>query len=178
MKIVLDSPPPAPEWPKTIELRPFDRRRHKRALWAADEGAFQDHYGYIPTSFDSWWDEIDDLGQYQPEHWYIAWDGDEIAGLCLCDLGREDDPDLGWVNELSVRRPLAQAGPRAGALLHALGELYGKGIKKVGLNADSQNLTGAIRLYERAGMSPVRQFDLYVRELRPARDLRITELSV
>lgn len=43
--------------------------------------------------------------------------------------------------------------------------------RRVVLNADSQNLTGVIRLYTRAGMRPVEQYNTYQLELRPGIEL-------
>jgi mycothiol synthase len=36
---------------------------------------------------------------------------------------------------------------------------------------DASSLTGATRLYEKAGMRVLRQFDNYEKELRPGRDV-------
>jgi len=36
---------------------------------------------------------------------------------------------------------------------------------------DAENVTGALRLYEKAGMRPARRGDLYELLLRPGRDL-------
>jgi len=47
----------------------------------------------------------------------------------------------------------------------------------VRLDADSQNLTGALRVCERARMRVVRQFVTYEKELRPGIDLTTRELS-
>jgi mycothiol synthase len=44
----------------------------------------------------------------------------------------------------------------------------------VELGVDSQNLTGATRLYEKAGMQIKRQYDQYEIELRPGRELSKT----
>ncbi|MEX2236249.1 MAG: GNAT family N-acetyltransferase [Dehalococcoidia bacterium] len=177
LDIVMDSPPPAPIWLEGIELRPFDPDTQARDVWEADEEAFQDHYGHVTGNFETWWSFVTDTGEMQPERWYIPWEGDQIAGVCLCTVGREGDPNFGWVNDLAVRRPWRKKGLGLALLHHAFGEFYRQGIKKVGLSADSQNLTGAIRLYERAGMSMVRQFDSYEIELRPGRDMRTTALS-
>jgi len=46
----------------------------------------------------------------------------------------------------------------------------------VRLDADSQSLTGALRVYERAGMRVVRQFVTYEKVLRPGIDLATREL--
>ena len=56
-------------------------------------------------------------------------------------------------------------------LHHAFGEFYRRGTYKVGLGVDSQNLTGATRLYERAGMHIARQYIGYEKELRTGVEL-------
>ncbi len=56
-------------------------------------------------------------------------------------------------------------------MLHeAFGEFYRRGKRKVGLGVDSESPTRATRLYERAGMHVVRQFDQYQKELRAGRN--------
>jgi len=51
MAIELEQPPPAPEWPESLEPRPFERE-HVRAFWAADDEAFQDERGYESEPFE------------------------------------------------------------------------------------------------------------------------------
>jgi ribosomal protein S18 acetylase RimI-like enzyme len=50
-------------------------------------------------------------------------------------------------------------------LLHAFGELYKRGIERVGLGVHGENPTSAPRLYERAGMVVTRRYDHYARHL-------------
>jgi len=49
----------------------------------------------------------------------------------------------------------------------------------VGLGVDAQSLTGATRLYEKAGMhsDPARQLVLYEKELRPGIEIRTQSLE-
>jgi hypothetical protein len=47
-----------------------------------------------------------------------------------------------------------------------------------GLGVDSQNLTGATRLYERAGMHVALQHDTYEKELRPGVELSTQSIAV
>lgn len=54
-------------------------------------------------------------------------------------------------------------------LQHAFGEYYRRGYHSVSLGVDAENLTGALRLYEKSGMHVHRQFDLYEKELRPGK---------
>jgi ribosomal protein S18 acetylase RimI-like enzyme len=42
---------------------------------------------------------------------------------------------------------------------------------------DASNITGALRLYEKAGMKVIRQFDMYEKEIRPGRELRVQGLE-
>lgn len=55
-------------------------------------------------------------------------------------------------------------------LQHAFREARSKGIEAIELEMDSENLTGAARLYERAGMRVIRQQTIYEKELRPGID--------
>ena len=46
-----------------------------------------------------------------------------------------------------------------------LGEFYRRGIRTVGLTVDPQNVTGAPRVYERAGMHVFRQYYTYDKKI-------------
>ena len=70
-----------------------------------------------------------------------------------------------------------QTGYWAGLLRHAFGEYYRRGYKGVALGVDAENLTGALRLYKKAGMYVHRQFDLYEKELRPGREVSVQGLA-
>jgi ribosomal protein S18 acetylase RimI-like enzyme len=97
--------------------------------------------------------------------------GDEVAAVALCRARAHEDPEMGFVNTLGVRRPWRRQGLGLALLHHAFGEFYRRGQKRVGLGVDASNLTGATRLYERAGMHVARQFDLYEKEVRPGKEL-------
>jgi mycothiol synthase len=156
----LDDLQPAPDWPEGIELRPLDPDLHMEAVYRADEEAFEDHWGMAPLPYENWREFV--IGpSFDPSLWFIAWDGDEIAGFSLCRPSAEGDPDLGWVEVLAVRRPWRRRGLALALLLHSFAELRARGRPKVGLGVDAENLTGAMRLYERAGMSPTQRSDTY-----------------
>ena len=63
-------------------------------------------------------------------------------------------------------------------LLHSFGEFYRRGRHTVGLGVDSQNLTGATRLYERAGMHVARIYIAYEKELRAGVELSTQTITV
>lgn len=93
----------------------------------------------------------------------VAEDGGEIAGISVCRPEREGRPDMGWVGTLAVRKPWRRRGLGLALLLHSFRELRSRGRKRVGLGVDGENTTGAVRLYQRAGMRVARRRDTYER---------------
>ena len=166
MRIDLDEMPPPPEWHNGVAIRTFVPERDDYATFEAMEESFKDHWGYLPWRFDSFKQGLIEREDFDPNLWFLAMDGDKIAGGALC----HSYPDEGWVNILGVRRPWRRQGLGLGLLLHSFREFYQRGQRKVSLGVDSQSQTGATRLYRRAGMQVVRQFDTYEKELRPGKD--------
>lgn len=171
MQIDLDQPPPAPVWPEGVELRPYTPDM-LHAVFEADDEAFRDHWGHMPGNFEMWQSWTVKRDGFDPSLWFLAFEGEEIAGIALCEYEQGD----AWVGSLGVRRPWRRKGLGLAFLYHAFGEFYRRGERKVMLNVDSQNLTGATRLYRRAGMRPIEQLDSYQLELRPGVELSTQEL--
>ena len=78
----------------------------------------------------------------------------------------------GYVAQVAVRRDQRGRGLGLALLRHGFGELYRRGVREVYLDVDSQNRTGATRLYERAGMRVQHRHDHWVKRLRSARGRR------
>jgi GNAT superfamily N-acetyltransferase len=166
MVIDLHEPPASPEWPEGIQLRPFDRERDGAAVYRAEDEAFEDHWGYVPESFEvgfEHWSHWNFHGSaYDPGLWFIAARGRPRA---------DHDPEMGWIRTLSVRRPWRRKGLALALLLHSFDGFWRRSTFKVGLGVDGQNPTGATRLYEKAGMKVALQYDAYSKELRPGKEL-------
>ena len=181
MKIEMASPPPTPRLPEGITIRSMIPNQEEEAVFRAADEAFRDHWGHVDRpfeeSFAGWLHYVRNNPQHDPEFFWMAMDGDQIAGLALCVPKDTDDPDMCWVNSLSVRRPWRRRGVALALLHHAFGEAYRRGIRKVGLGVDASSLTGATRLYEKAGMHVYRQLDAYQKELRPGEDLSTQQLD-
>ena len=165
MVIQMEEPPPPPQWPEGITVRSFVRGRDERPAYAAVQEAFQDNKGFVPTSFEDWSNFMIERETFDPALWFLAMDGDDVAGVALCP----SYPGSGWVRQVAVRRPWRRRGIALALLQQALGEFYRRGKREVGLVVDSYNVSGARDLYERAGMHGARQHDSYEKELRPAR---------
>jgi mycothiol synthase len=174
MEIDMSEAPGVPEWPDRVTIRPFIPKRDARLVYAAIEEAFQDHWGYMEGNFEGWKHWTIERESFDPSLWFLAFDGDEIAGASLCNL----QEDAGWVDTLGVRRPWRHQGLGIALLLHSFGEFYSRGHNKVVLTVDSQNLTGATRLYERAGMHVARTYISYEKELRAGIELSTQAIPI
>ena len=179
MLIEMDEPPPAPVVPEGIVIRPFVREQEARALVMAVREAFKDHWGYVERPFEDdfqdWMHYLDKAPDSDPSLWFVAvnCDGgkDEIVGTSLCHPTLAEDPEKSLVLGLGVRRPWRRQGIALALLRHCFSALYRRGKRKVTLGVDAQSLTGATRLYEKAGMRVDRQYVTYEKELRPGKDL-------
>ena len=174
MEIELDEAPPEPRWPERVFVRTFVPGRDERAVFDTDDEAFRDHWGHLPGNFEEWKHWTVEREKFDPSLWFLAFDGSEMAGISLCTY----QLDNGWVDTLAVRRPWRRMGLGMALLLHSFGEFYRRGTHKIGLGVDSQNLTGATRLYKRAGMHVAREYVAYEKELRAGVELSTQAIEV
>ncbi len=92
--------------------------------------------------------------------------GEQPVGAVLCEnLGNE-----GWVRTLAVRRNWRRKGVGLLLLQTVFRKFFHIGMNKVGLSVDAENLTGATRLYEKAGMHVAHQYILFEKVIRSGRD--------
>jgi mycothiol synthase len=105
----------------------------------------------IEDTFDEWRHWTTKRDNFEPTLWFLALDGEDIAGFSLC---RQDDtdPSAGYVAMLGVRRPWRRRGLGEALLLHAFAAFRARGYTRATLGVDASSPTGATRLYERAGM--------------------------
>jgi len=171
MEVTLDAPPPAPQWPKGIELRPFAAEEHARIVHEAVQEAFRDHWGHTPMPFENWKNYTLLRESFDPTLWVIAWDGDQVAGVSL----NRYRMGIGWVGSLGVRRAWRRQGLGLALLQHSFGEFYRRGTRTIGLGVDAENPTGATRLYQKAGMSVASEYVIYEKELRAGREVVVQE---
>jgi len=163
MEIDLHAPPPAPAWPEGIVIRTFVPGQDARATYEAIEEAFQDHWGHVRLPFEEWSRGQTQRPEFDPALWFLAIDHEQIAGTALC-LRRTEL--LGWIRGLGVRRPWRGRGLGMALLRHAFGAFYACGFRSAGLGVDAQSLTGATRVYERAGMRVTERYDTLEKTLQ------------
>jgi mycothiol synthase len=162
MRLDMDGPPPPPAWPEGVEVRTFDRAADARAVHRLVEDAFADIGDQPPRSYEFWVRTHLERADFDPGLWFLAVDAGELVGVNLAQSG----PLGGYVAQLAVRRDQRGRGLGLALLRHGFGELYRRGVGQVYLSVDSQNRTGATRLYERAGMRVQHRYDHWVKALR------------
>ncbi len=159
MQIDLDGPVepgPAPDGIEIDGIEPADDLRTVHAIIAA---AFVDDPGDHPEPFDRWLEEHASSPSYDPTLWLLARDGDvPIAAL----IARAGD-DGGWVDWLAVLASHRGRGIGAALLRRSFASFAARGLRRVLLNVDAENVTGATAVYERVGMRVVNRWDLWER---------------
>jgi GNAT superfamily N-acetyltransferase len=165
MRIELEAPPPAPEWPDGLRVDAFDPDRDAREFHAAGQEAFADHWDHTPRDFESWSKGHLDSERFDPALWCVVRAGDEIVAGTICT---GDTYGGGFVHALFTRRPWRKQGVGAALLADSFGRFWERGERSVGLGVDAANDTGAFRLYERAGMAPVLGWVMYEKEIDDA----------
>lgn len=174
MIIELDTPPQKPTFPDNIRIITYPEFNDLREVYRVFREAFRDHRGFIETDFDKAFANYQHYVANDPkvtqDTWYLAMDGDNLIGFSLCAMSAWDDPHKGWVDDFGVLREYRKRGIGKALLQHSFYDLYARGLRKVGLNADASNLTGAVRLYENAGMRVFRRWHAYEKVLRDGKE--------
>lgn len=181
MLIEMEGPAPEPVWSEGITLRTYHPQTDAEAVYRAFVESFRDHFGFVEEPLEQGFKRFRhfqlESGDFDPTLLFLAMDGDQIAGINICQDHVHDDPQVGWVSILGVRRPWRKRGIGLALLRHSFNEFYRRGKRKVGLGVDAQNLTGALRLYENAGMHIHQVFDLYEKELRAGTEISVQSLQ-
>ena len=154
--------------PAGISLKQADAE-HRRAIWEAKEQAFRDHWGYIPKNEDdyAYWlnDPYQDL-----DLWQIAWgqDGEgkeQVVGIALNCIFTGDNARYGfmrgYVESLGVLRSWRGRGVGRALLVCSLQALRERGMTEAALRVDTDNLSGALRLYESVGFHVLSKDTIY-----------------
>lgn len=146
---------PAPPLPPGVTLRPL-QPGEERAFHRVTEAAFAGSWGFEAVPFERWLEQATVQQAYVPALWLVAvaapgaGPGEGIAGAVRCLPERSGG---GWVRTLAVD-PAWRGRGLGAALLHAAFLAFAeRGERTVALGVDTGNATGALALYERAGMA-------------------------
>jgi GNAT superfamily N-acetyltransferase len=165
----LDNLPDFP-LPAGLEVRPV-LPEHYRAIWDAATEAFRDHWGFVtPTEkeYEAWQTE---KTIFQPHLWQIAWDvaTNEVAGQVRTFIDQAQNEKYGrqrgYTEFISVRRPWRRRGLARALIARSLAVQKQHGMTESALGVDSENWSGATRVYEECGFRVVKQNTVYRKPL-------------
>lgn len=151
--------------PFGVKLRQVDPESDLPAAHRILEEAFEDHWDYSQTPYEVFLDRSVHGDDFDPALWIIAVEAGEPVGV----LYGNAHTDRGWVSELGVLRSHRGRGIATAMLRESFAEFQRRGLPRVRLNVDSDNLTGAVSLYERVGMRVVTSYDLWARAIEGSR---------
>jgi mycothiol synthase len=150
MRIDLDRTPPEPDWPDGFSVRTMGEGEERR-FYDAQMASFADTWLFTAEPYELWRHWMVDEPGFDPSLWFAAEHGEDLAAIVIA-RAPENEPGLGWVRVLGVLPEFRQRGLGQAMLKHAFREFARRGFKAVGLGVDAENPTGAVRVYERAGM--------------------------
>jgi ribosomal protein S18 acetylase RimI-like enzyme len=149
MAIELTEEPTAPELPPGLVVDELREDEYEKFYEALNE-AFAEHWEWHPTPYEEWLEMR--RGQHRDEQgpiWFVVRDGDELAAVSRNDLSVAGG---GYVGAIGVRPAWRGKGLAKALLQRTFAEFWRRGTTRVTLDVDSQNATGAVKLYERVGM--------------------------
>jgi mycothiol synthase len=164
MAVRLSPPVARPVVPEGISIRAFDpadMEMQARALFGVHVEGFAGHWGWVAPTYADWRVTSVDADDFDPGLCFLAWDGDDAVGEAFCHVSGGE----GHVSALSVRPDRRGRGIGGVLLRWAFAAFAQRDLLDVTLEVDSGNATGAVALYERAGMHVKRRYDIYERVL-------------
>ncbi len=156
--------------PEGLEVRSV-LPEHYRAIWDADTEAFRDHWGFVEPSEEDYQGWLVDRTIFQPELWQVAWNipTTQVAGQVRTYIDHEQnklyDRQRGWTEFISVRRPFRRRGLARALIAQSLRVQKQAGMTESALGVDSENLSGATRVYEDCGFKVVKRTTIYRKPL-------------
>lgn len=164
---------PIPQFPSHIATRAYRVKEDDEKINAAVNEVFRDHWGHADNTLEQWQHYVS-WSAFKPDLSVIAEDTTtgEVAGVCIVTVNAEENKRLGvergWIDVLGVRRPYRKQGLGTALILAGLRNLREAGLAQAALGTDSENITGATRLYERAGFVVEKTRVAYRKRMRGA----------
>jgi mycothiol synthase len=153
-------PPPVPGVPGGLRLQTFTPEWNERTR-LAHNAAFADHFGSTERGPEVWNHWFTSANHFKPDQSFLLVDGDEIAAYLLTHFFPAEEAATGrrsaWIGQLGTLAGWRRRGLGTLLLAHALAAYRSTGYDTADLGVDTENATGALRLYERLGFVPIRR---------------------
>jgi mycothiol synthase len=99
----------------------------------------------------------------------VAWDGEQVAGMVLNRVDQAENEmyqrQRGYTQDVFVRRPWRRRGLARSLLVQSIRVFREMGMEETALGVDTQNPSGALRLYESLGYGEVKRHTFFDKEM-------------
>lgn len=154
--------------PEGLELRAA-KPEHYLEVWSARKEALREkpwfvEGGYEREYYELWLKEP----TFMPELWQVAWDGDQVAGMAENHIPQENQAfgrKRGHTQIIFVMPRWRRRGLAKALLSKSLAMMREMGLTEASLDAETQNTSGEIQLYEKMGYHAVKKYAHYVKPL-------------
>jgi ribosomal protein S18 acetylase RimI-like enzyme len=152
--------------PPGVEVRPA-QPEHFRAIWTSIEEISVDEWGSQKLTENEYQAWQADKSHFQPELWQIAWDtaNELVAGHVLTFIDHLENAKFqrkrGYTEDIGVVRAWRRKGLARALIARSLRAQKEAGMLESALGVDSENPSGATRLYEACGFQVARQDAIY-----------------
>jgi ribosomal protein S18 acetylase RimI-like enzyme len=151
MRRSLADPVPEPLWPAGIRPVPFEPERHAQEVHALLVAAYAGGGGYVEP-FGIWWPSLRNDAEYDTDLCFVAADRQgQVVGVAHCWTSA-------FVKDLAVAPGLRRQGLGSALLCHALRAFQERGAAYLDLKVDSDNPSGALRLYRSVGFEEIESY--------------------
>jgi mycothiol synthase len=138
-----------------IDIVAWDPERDEE-LRQVTNASFADHWGSTPLDPEAWKHRLESFG-VRLDLSYMALDGNQIVGIMLAGHYPSDEELTGrldgWIQTLGTLRSHRKRGIASALVLTACHVFRDEGFSHAALGVDSENPTGAYRLYQKLGFT-------------------------
>jgi ribosomal protein S18 acetylase RimI-like enzyme len=169
MKIdfTLGQRPPIPVWPDGVQVVSLAENGNFEMFVRGWYESFRDHRGWMERKWEDimerWTHMTAKDRRFNPNYWWAVLIDGELAAVNLSQAEGHEREDYAYVMVLGTLRGFRKRGLALALLHYCFNVFYNLGKSGVTLGVDGSSLTGAVRLYETAGMHIHKQYDSYER---------------
>lgn len=154
MRRPLNEPIPAAGLAEGLRFETW-REELDNELRLAHNEAFSDHWGSEPLTAEVWHSQFVGSPNFRSDLTVCVLDGRQISGYCLSYHAPHEAEVTGhadgWLGQIGVRRPWRKRGVATAIICRVMALMAEVGLDRAALGVDSDNQSGALRLYERLG---------------------------
>ena len=151
-----------PSWPDGTTVRSYSDGDGERVHALLDAAYADWDPDYVELGHEDWLVFMTAHDDFDPALWFLC---ERNGDLVACALHWRASDGAGWVKDLVVRESERGQGLGHALLVQGFREYRNRGVVRVGLKVDTNNPTGAVKLYEKVGFVIDRTYRIWTKQL-------------